>query len=407
MVGSVANRCFARLAGMAWIAVMVLTACAGIVRADDSDLSASAYKMSGSAKQTRVEIKFDRDPSLRWFLLRAPYRLVIELPKTRFLFEPNDLKAKGLVTGIRYGETGDGRARIMLSSSKPFAVDDLAVQPDGKGAFALTLNLKSSTRAAFDKTLSEQSAITSSVSDKPQAPAASDAVAKKFVLVVDPGHGGADGGAKSSNGTVEKEITLAFATGLKKMLEATGRYTVLMTRESDVFIPLGGRVEFARKNGAQLFISIHADTIRVKGLRGATVYTVSDKASDADAAALADRENLADQFGGIVIEDDNQQVADILVDLIRRETHGFSVSFARTLVGELSDAVKMIKNPHRHAGFRVLRAPDVPSVLIELGYLSNDKDEEQLLSEDWRAKAAKSIVEAVDTFAGSSLRAGG
>ena len=170
---------------------------------------------------------------------------------------------------------------------------------------------------------------------------------------------------------------------------------------------MGARVAFARKHGAKLFISIHADTIRVKGLRGATVYTVSDQASDAESAALADRENLADQIGGIEIKDENQEVADILVDLIRRETHGFSVGFASTLLGELGNTVKLINNPHRHARFRVLRAPDVPSVLVELGYLSNAKDEAQLTSADWRGKIADSVVDAVDAFAGNNLRAGG
>ncbi len=240
----------------------------------------------------------------------------------------------------------------------------------------------------------------------PEATAAS-AQADKFTVVIDPGHGGIDGGAKSSAGTVEKEITLAFGLELKKKLEDTGRYTVLLTRDSDVFLPLNDRVEFARQHDAKLFISIHADTIRVKGLRGATVYTVSDEASDAEFAALADRENLADAMGGIKIEEENQDVADILVDLIRRETHGFSVSFARTLLDQLAQSVKLINNPHRHARFRVLRAPDIPSVLVELGYLSNAEDEEQLRSADWRAKTAVSIVEAVESFAASALRAGG
>ncbi|TIV86405.1 MAG: N-acetylmuramoyl-L-alanine amidase, partial [Mesorhizobium sp.] len=144
---------------------------------------------------------------------------------------------------------------------------------------------------------------------------------------------------------------------------------------------------------------IHADTIAVKGLRGATVYTLSDKASDPEAQALADRENLSDQFAGMKIEDDNKEVTDILIDLIRRETHGFSMSFAHTLVGQLSTSVGLINNPQRSAGFKVLKAPDVPSVLVELGYLSNSKDEAQLLSADWRGKAAQSITNAVALFA--------
>jgi N-acetylmuramoyl-L-alanine amidase len=230
---------------------------------------------------------------------------------------------------------------------------------------------------------------------------------KKFTIVIDPGHGGIDGGAESASGTIEKFITLSFARELRDQLVAAGAYDVFMTRDKDEFLRLDERVRIARQHGADLFISVHADTIRLKGIRGATVYTISDKASDAEAQALADRENLSDQLAGIEIEEDNQQVADILIDLIRRETHGFSMRFARSLVDELSSTIGLINNPHRSAGFRVLKAPDVPSVLVELGYLSNAKDEQQLRSADWRGKAASSIVSAVARFAATKRAAGG
>ncbi|RUW07623.1 N-acetylmuramoyl-L-alanine amidase, partial [Mesorhizobium sp. M1A.F.Ca.IN.022.05.2.1] len=231
----------------------------------------------------------------------------------------------------------------------------------------------------------------------------------RFTVVIDPGHGGVDGGAESAGGTVEKNVTLAFATELRDKLAAVGSYDVYMTRDSDVYLPLDERVRIARQHEADLLISIHADTIAVRGLRGATVYTLSDKASDPEAQALADRENLSDQFAGLKIEDDNKEVTDILIDLIRRETHGFSMSFAHTLVGQLSTSVGLINNPQRSAGFKVLKAPDVPSVLVELGYLSNSKDEAQLLSADWRGKAAQSITNAVALFAAAKAgaRAGG
>ena len=212
---------------------------------------------------------------------------------------------------------------------------------------------------------------------------------------------------EGKNGTVEKSITLTFATELRDKLAATGKYNVFMTREKDEFLRLDDRVRIARQHEADLFISVHADTISLKGIRGATVYTVSDKASDAEAQALADRENLSDQLAGIEIEEDDKQVADILIDLIRRETHSFSMRFARSLVGELSSTVGLINNPHRSAGFKVLKAPDVPSVLVELGYLSNPKDEEQLRSPDWRGKAATSISNAIALFAAAKIGAGG
>ncbi|MCB1453525.1 MAG: N-acetylmuramoyl-L-alanine amidase, partial [Rhizobiaceae bacterium] len=175
----------------------------------------------------------------------------------------------------------------------------------------------------------------------------------------------------------------------------------------DTFLRLDERVRIARQHGANLFISVHADTIRYKGVRGATVYTVSDQASDAEAAALAARENLSDELAGLSIEDENHEVSDILMDLIRRETQSFSVRFARTLVGSLSDEIELIKNPHRHAGFRVLRAPDVPSVLLELGYLSNKDDEKQLLDPAWRLKAIDSVTAAIRSFAGATSASGG
>jgi N-acetylmuramoyl-L-alanine amidase len=180
-----------------------------------------------------------------------------------------------------------------------------------------------------------------------------------------------------------------------------------MTRDDDRFLPLDERVRNARQDNADLFISIHADTISIKGIRGATVYTVSDKASDAAAAAVATRENLSDDLAGVEITEANHDVADILVDLIRRETHSFSIRFARSLVGQLSNAIEMINHPHRFAGFRVLRAPDVPSVLIELGYLSNPKDEAELRDPKWRQKAVDSICKAIAQFAAAKMRAGG
>jgi N-acetylmuramoyl-L-alanine amidase len=374
--------------------------------AADEGLRAGTYKVSGTARQTRIDIEFSRDPSMNWFLLRAPYRLVIDLPRTEFAFDPASLKPAGMVASVRYGDSSEGRSRLILTAKKPFKVEKIDIPTAGAGGkVPVSIELKSASRGEFDAALNEQrttTASTGSTSETVAAPADN-----RVTVVVDPGHGGIDGGAKSANGTVEKAVTLAFALELKKKLEESGRYNVLLTREADAFIPLDARVAFARKHEARLFISIHADTIRVKGLRGATVYTVSDQASDAESAALADRENLADAIGGIEIEEENQDVADILVDLIRRETHGFSVSFARTLLGELASAVKLINNPHRHARFRVLRAPDVPSVLVELGYLSNAEDEQQLNSVDWRGRIADSVVEAVDSFFASSLRAGG
>lgn len=365
-------------------------------------LRATSYKMTGDAKSQTIEVAFDRDPDLNWFLLSGPPRLVLDMALTRFVFEPASLKSNRMVESVRYGEAGEGRSRLILSAKGPFVIDKVDMAEAGAGSGRkLVVNLRSSSPKEFEAALADQQVTTAST--KPISTTSPAAEKKRFTIVLDPGHGGIDGGAKGAEGTSEKTVTLLFAQELKAILEATGRYDVLMTRTDDSFIRLDDRVAFARGRHADLFVSIHADTIRYKGLRGATVYTVSDEASDAEAAALADRENLSDQVAGIEIEEENPDVADILVELVRRETHGFSVGFARQLVDKLSTVTGMIKNPHRHAGFRVLRAPDVPSVLIELGYLSNAKDEEQLLDPEWRKKMASSIGAAIDNYAGTHI----
>lgn len=385
---------------------------ASVGHAADAPLQARSYKMAGDAVHMRVVMDFDSEPDVRWFLLRAPNRMVIDLPAARFSFDSKDLKARGLVKHVRYGALDGGASRLVLTGKGPFVVDRFEVlkNEDGNG-YRVVADLSAATEEEFNEALAVQAQTTGSTvsadkSDRVGKPAAT-AGSRRFTIVIDPGHGGIDGGAESASGTIEKSITLAFAKELREKLAATGGYELFLTREDDSFLRLDDRVRIARQHGADLFISIHADTIRLKGIRGATVYTVSDKASDAESQALADRENLSDQLAGIEIENDSPEVTDILVDLIRRETHSFSMRFANTLVGKLSDTVGLINNPHRYAGFRVLKAPDVPSVLIELGYLSNAKDEAQLLDPEWRRKAAQSIADAVAHFASAKVRVGG
>ena len=312
---------------------------------------------------------------------------------------------------VRYGGLNEGTSRLILTAKGPFAVDkvDVVANENGQG-FRLVADISASSDREFDQALADQAQTTGSTvsttkGDRVVKPVTDPG--KRFTVVVDAGHGGIDGGAEGLNGTIEKTITLAFALELRNKLAKTGKYDVYLTRDTDEFLRLDERVRIARQHEADLFISVHADTINRKGIRGATVYTVSDKASDAEAEATADRENLSDTLAGIEMNEENHEVADILVDLIRRETHTFSVRFARSLVGELSPAIELINNPHRSAGFKVLRAPDVPSVLVELGYLSNAKDEEQLRNPDWRDKAADRIASAIALFAAAKTAAGG
>jgi N-acetylmuramoyl-L-alanine amidase len=223
---------------------------------------------------------------------------------------------------------------------------------------------------------------------------------EKPLIVLDPGHGGIDTGAIGVHGTLEKAIVLDFAKLLKEKLDESGLYNVRLTREDDTFIPLGRRVEIGHELEADLFISVHADSVRrgQKFARGATVYTISDRASDQLAEDLARSENMSDVIAGVDLAEEPTEVTDILIDLARRETRSFSVYFARSLVDELKSAVRLINNPHRSAGFQVLKAHDVPSVLVELGYLSNEHDEKLLVSDEWRERMSKAVTEAVHGF---------
>jgi N-acetylmuramoyl-L-alanine amidase len=220
------------------------------------------------------------------------------------------------------------------------------------------------------------------------------------VVVLDPGHGGIDSGT-SPNGVPEKEVVLAFAEILKEKLVSKGRYEVHLTREDDTFIPLRERVEFARKRGASLFLSIHADYFPEKTDKatGATVYTLSEEASDEEARALAAKENFSDALAGIELPSDSDEVlANILIDLAQRETQNRSTVFARSIVGELAGKNALHTKKLRSAGFRVLKAPDVPSVLLELGFLSNPDDEKRLTSEAWRDRTADAVADSIDVY---------
>lgn len=394
-----------------WAAALLLLVGITSARAGEP-IRVSDYRIAGDAVKTRIVMQLDREPDMRWFLLRAPHRLVIDLPEARFAFDAAATAGKGLVKHVRYGDVEDGRARIILAADGPFRIVDLdVIENEGPAeGFRLVADLEAGSEADFDRALLDQSTTTATTTtarrgDRLGAPA--ETQERRFTVAIDPGHGGIDGGAESPGGTVEKAVTLSFALELKRHLEADPRLHVVMTREKDDFLRLDERVRIARQHAADLFISIHADTIRLAGVRGATVYTLSDRASDAEAAALAARENLADQLAGVVVEAQQEEVADVLADLMRRETHSFSIRFARSLIGEMTDKVALINNPLRSAGFRVLRAPDIPSVLIELGYLSNPKDEAQLLDPEWRGKAVGSIAAAVSGFAAARSAFGG
>jgi N-acetylmuramoyl-L-alanine amidase len=218
------------------------------------------------------------------------------------------------------------------------------------------------------------------------------------VVVLDPGHGGIDPGAVGANGTLEKVVVLDFAIALKAALEKTSGVKVYLTRDGDKFIPLLKRARIGHLNKADLFISIHADTLIGKQAKGLTFYTLSEKASDEESQALADKENKVDTMAGIKVAMENPDVADILVDLLQRESKNHAVLVATKATQHVKKVTKLAGKPLRSAGFTVLRSPDVPSLLIELGFLSSNEDEKRLLSADWREKTAGAIASAIGEY---------
>jgi N-acetylmuramoyl-L-alanine amidase len=220
----------------------------------------------------------------------------------------------------------------------------------------------------------------------------------KPVVMLDPGHGGKDPGAIGYSGTYEKQVALATAMELKRLLEASGRYQVHLTRSRDVFIPLHGRVDIAHGARAALFVSMHADALRSAQVRGASVYTLSDTASDTQTADLAQRENEADRRGGAAFKGVPPEVARILASLVQQETRIGSARMAHSVVDSLEGAIPVLPNPARHAGFAVLQSADIPSVLVEMGFMSNPQDEAALRRPDHRHRVALAMQRAVDTY---------
>ncbi|MFC1459555.1 N-acetylmuramoyl-L-alanine amidase [Microvirga arabica] len=368
-----------------------------------TSIIAAAAAVEQDGAKTRFKVTLSKPVTAQVSLMERPDRLIIDLPEVAFHLPAEAGRSKeGLIASYRYGLFAPGRSRVVMELAQPAIVSGLTTTPDATGAATiLTIELSRADREEFRKAASG-SAAPAKEGPAPVVQAAKDA---RPVIMIDPGHGGIDPGAAAGSGNVaEKDLVLSFAQRLKKKLEDGGRYKVLMTRDQDVFVSLGDRVRAARAAQADLFISIHADSISGgQDVRGLTVYTGSERASDADSARLADRENKADAVAGVESGEMPDDVSDILMDLTLRETRGFSHGFATRLVGEFDSVARLNKNPHRQARFQVLRAHDVPSVLVELGYLSSQKDLDLLMSEEWRAKMVSAMSNAVDRFFATRL----
>lgn len=373
------------------------------VSATAAPLLAFSARIAGDDARTRLIIDFDRKPDFTVHYVANPYRVLIDLPETAFGLKAEELEARGIFSDIRYGTMAAGRSRIVLTASRPVGVVLAEVQEEqGATSYRLVIDTAIVTGQAFQALVEKQSwqaAVTPTTAEQVPVLLPGSRAGGPFVIAVDAGHGGIDNGARGGvTKTEEKHITLAFARQLAEALNALPGTRAILTRDKDEFLSLSQRVQLARSEGANLLISIHADTLKQKDIRGATVYTISDKASDSLAASLAERENLSDQIAGISFVDEPAEVADILLDLTRRETQVFSINLAQSVVSNFKDQVLLINNPHRHAGFRVLTAPDVPSILLELGFMSNKDDEQLLIDPAWQKKVAGLVTKAVEQY---------
>ncbi len=394
-------------AGVFFIALLVTLAGAGPALALDAQAQAmvTGGRIAGDETSTRVFFDIDRKVEFSTFYMARPDRVVIDAPALLFRFAETDaLAPRGLVTFRQYGAITRERSRIVLSLAHPARISAMTMEEVEPGKkYRLVLDLARVARAEFDATLEKQrelvgasgAVVTKGDRVRMQAPAKREG---RYTVVVDPGHGGIDSGAVGKKGTEEKTLTLSLARLVKEEIAAAGPYDVLLTRDEDVFMSLRDRVAFFRRNNADLVISIHADSLRVSQFRGASIYTLSETASDQIAHELAESENMADIVGGIDASPDDDEIPEILAEFTSRETDRFSLSFSSALVAELGKGIQLVRNPQRHASFAVLKAPEVPGVLLELGYLSNEEDEKLLLDPKWQGTTAGLVARAVHTF---------
>ena len=395
--------------GPIWVLALVLLSMpVGLLsvpaHAQSPDANVNAARLAGDRERTRFIADLSKKVDIHVFALGNPYRVIVDAADVSFQM-PSGLgkERRGLVSAYRYGLFAPGKSRIVIDINNPFLIDRFfVIEARDDQPARLVIDLVPTNEATFLAKLREAKKKRAESGPAPSSQPPVRAAHAKPIIVIDPGHGGIDPGTSSVSGVTEKEVVLKFAERLKQKLAATGRYEIHLTRQDDTFWPLKERVAFAQKKGAGLFLSIHADYFPVEidgDARGATIFTLSEQASDAEAKALAAKENFSDAIAGIELPNDSDEVvANILIDLAQRETQNRSLIFARSLVGELANKNTLHTKQLRSAGFRVLKAPDVPSVLLELGFLSNPDDEKQLTSEAWRDRMTDSVAAAIDGY---------
>jgi N-acetylmuramoyl-L-alanine amidase len=347
---------------------------------------------------TRFVIELSQKVEPRIFGLPDPFRIVIDLPEVDFTLPPERLGASGgLVERLRYGLFRPGTSRLVLDLTNSAKVaKSFTLPPDGAKPWRLVIDLAPTDRAGFIAAMRPTPPVTA-VGAGPIPPLRTEPVKRAIpVVVLDAGHGGVDPGAIGRSGVYEKDIVLAFAKEIKRQLEAGGRVKVVLSRERDIFLPLRERVQSARRADAALFLSLHVNSHESSSIHGFSAYTLSEKASDAEAHALAAKENKADVIGGLNLGTYSDDVQNILIDFAQAKTNELSVRFARDImVKEVSQSARLVKRPWRSAGFAVLKAPDVPSVLIELGYVTNRQEERQLRDSKYQRALSASIVRSI------------
>jgi N-acetylmuramoyl-L-alanine amidase len=368
---------------------------------------ASSVRLDQSTDRATLTFELNVPLEATAFVLADPDRVIVDLPQTNFALDSEIGKTANLqrrktdlVASFRFGQLEPGKSRIVIDLGAPARVLRAGCQRaevEGDVRARLVIELAKTDKVSFRNAVQAARARLAELATvkKTRDP---EPASHMPIIVLDPGHGGIDRGAMA-RGVVEKDIVFEFAKAVAVKLEATGHFKIVMTRDEDSFVPLSERVRIGRDRNASLFVSIHADTLsEAATVSGATVYTLSDRASDAEAARVAEKENQSDVVAGLDQSDDNGDISGILFDLTRRETRAYSHMFAHTLVNYWRAAGRLNKNPRRSAGFRVLKAPDVPSVLLELGYLSNGADSHALNSVQWRDQASGQVAEAIEAF---------
>ena len=365
----------------------------------ESAIDVSSVRLGLHEDKTRFVMEMSAEPKYDVFLLADPYRIVIDLPELDWRADDSGGRQKGIVQNYRFGLFKKDTSRVVLDVGGPVTILRTVILPPSSGKpYRFFIDIQKTDEVSFQRELVERRSNLSErsialVAPEPPAPS------RKYTIVIDPGHGGIDPGAIGKSGVYEKKITLAVSKRIHEILSKNSKYNPILTRDDDTFLSLRERVTFGRQAKADLFISIHADSIGRANFRGAAVYTLSENASDDEAAELAKSENKSDLIAGVDLSVQDDTVQGILIDLAQRETMNFSVKFAEMVTPEIAKSgMKTRGRSHRFAGFRVLKAPDVPSVLVELGYLSNREDEKILKSNTGQQRLAQAIANAVDKY---------